>query len=95
VKLGFGPLDGERSPSQSIRGSDCTRVAKAVPNSRRVRGEAIGVCEISGQLEPGVLAELHEEAEIVSEGEGLIPIRNRCLQRLLDRLLGMEPNRRI
>lgn len=95
MKLGFGPLDGERSPFQSIGGSDCTRVAKTVPNSRRVRSEAIGVDEISGQLKPGVLAELHEKAEIVSEGEVLIPIRNHRLQRLLDGLLGMEPNRRI
>jgi len=50
MKLVFGPFDGERSPFQSVGGSDCPWVAKAVPNSRRVRGEAISVDEINGQL---------------------------------------------
>jgi len=93
--MSVSPIDGEHSTAQGIRGRHCTRIAEAVANSCGVRSEAISVGETSGQLEPCVLAELHEKAEVVAEGKSLIATCDRRLQRLLDGLLGVEPDRRI
>jgi len=95
AKFSVSPFNGERSPSQSISGSNCTRIAEAVANSCGVRSEAISVGETRGQLEPCVLAELHKKAEVVGEGKVLIATCDCRLQRLLDSLLGVEPDRRI
>jgi len=95
MKLSVRPLNGKCRPSQSILGRNRARVPKAVANSRRVSSKAISVVEIRRQLKASVLAELHEKAEVVGEGEVLIAICDCRLQRLLDGLLGVEPDRRI
>lgn len=89
------PFDGKRRPTQRVLGSDCTRIAEAVADGGCIWSESISVGEIGGQHESGVLAELHEKPEIVGERKLLITTRDCRLQRLLNRLLGMEPHRSV
>ncbi len=93
AKLSVRPLDGNRRPPQSVLGSNCTRIPKAIANSRRIGSEAIGFSEIRRQLKPSVFAEVHEKPEIVGEGKSQVATGDGRLQRLLHSLLRVEADR--
>ncbi len=69
MDLGNSPINNPRGPSQRTRGSDRSGVAQSIAQSRSVRRESIRFREIRGKLEPGVLAELNEETDVVRKGK--------------------------
>src|SRR6185312_6079086 len=95
MNLGDSPLNSQCGPSQRTRGGDRSGVAQSIAKRRGVRRKSIRVREIGGKLEPGVLAELHKETEIVSEGKLQVATGDGGLERLLHCLLCMESHWRI
>lgn len=95
MKLSVYPLNGKRRPSQGIRSRHCARIAKAITDSRGIRRKTISLGEIGRQRKAGVLAELHQQSNVMGEGKVLIAARDCGLERLLHCLLRVKSHRRI
>ncbi len=95
MNLGIRPFNGKRCPPQGILCGNRPRITEAIAQGCRIWTEAIRVGEGIGQLQPCVLAELHEDTQIVREGKVQTATCDGRLQRLLHRLLGVKPHRRI